>query len=87
MSDSKGLNTIQKLRVLLQRLEDSPAYDPSNTAFVKRFIRSRIRALEAAQSPAPEPKGSKRGVRSNTSPSPKSDFPLTVTFGGTHPPL
>lgn len=56
MSDPQDAETLEQLRVLLERLEHSPTYDPCTTAFVKRFIRTRIRALEAAQSPAPDRK-------------------------------
>jgi hypothetical protein len=54
MSDPSDPDTLEQLRVLLRCLEQFPSYDTSNTAFVKRVIRTRIRALEAAQSLASE---------------------------------
>ncbi len=49
MSDPHDPDTLNQLRILLEHLEKSPACDPASAEFLKRFIRTRIRALEAMQ--------------------------------------
>jgi hypothetical protein len=44
--------SLQQLRILLEHLEKSPVHDPATAKFLKRFVRTRIQALETAITPS-----------------------------------
>jgi hypothetical protein len=53
MSSAKDPSSLQQLRILFEHLEKSSVHAPATAEFLKRFVRTRIQALETAVTPVP----------------------------------